>query len=135
MSEQPPSVTLLYVEDEQLTAEAVGQDLRDAGFEIVSALNAKQAYAALEAHGETIQGVTTDINLGKGPDGWAIGKRARQTCPTMPIVYVSGASQAEWASMGVPNSVMISKPFASMQLTVAISSLLNATPAISSASE
>jgi hypothetical protein len=62
--------------------------------------NARQAYAALEAHAETMQGVITDINLGKGPDGWAIGKQARQLVPTMPLVYVSGASQADWAAWG-----------------------------------
>lgn len=135
MTEPPPLVTILYVEDDPLTAEAVGQDLKDAGFEIVSASNAKQAYAALEDHAKTIQGVITDIDLGKGPDGWAIGKKARQLVATMPIVYVSGASQADWAAMGVPNSVMISKPFASMQLTVATSALLNAKPAVPSASE
>lgn len=135
MPEQSPSVTLLYVEDDSVTAEVVEADLRDAGFNIVAVSNAKQAYAALEAHAGTIQGVITDINLGKGADGWTIGKRARQTSPTMPVIYLSGASQAEWASMGVPNSIMISKPFAPVQLTVAISSLLNATPATPSESD
>ena len=49
----------------------------------------------------------------------------------MPIVYVSGASGSEWTSKGVPHSVMISKPFASSQIVVAVSSLINATDSIS----
>lgn len=116
-------------------AEAVEEDLRDAGFEVLSASDAKQAFSALDAHAGTIQGVITDINLGEGPDGWDIGKKARELVPTMPIVYVSGASQAEWASMGVPNSIMISKPFAPMQLIVALASLLNAVLPAQSISE
>jgi hypothetical protein len=56
--------------------------------------------------------------------GWDLACAARERAGDLPIVYVSGASGHEWASRGVPNSLMITKPFAPVQVVVAISSLL-----------
>jgi hypothetical protein len=38
---------------------------------------------------------------------------------------MTGANADEWASKGVPNSILLSKPFAQAQLLTAISQLLN----------
>lgn len=127
MSNQPAEATLLFVEDEGMIGELVETALRDAGFEVVVATHGKEALEILEARFATFCGIITDINLGKGPDGWAIARRARELVDGMPVVYMSGASGSEWTSKGVPHSVMVSKPFASSQVVVAVSSLLNAT--------
>jgi len=43
---------------------------------------------------------------------------------------MTGDSADEWASKGVPNSILITKPFAPVQLVTAVSRLLNSgTPA------
>lgn len=44
----------------------------------------------------------------------------------IPIVYMSGASGHGWTSHGVPNSVLIAKPFAIGQIVTAVSQLLTA---------
>jgi hypothetical protein len=41
------------------------------------------------------------------------------------VIYVTASSAEEWASYGVPNSILIPKPFARAQLISAIASLLN----------
>jgi hypothetical protein len=38
---------------------------------------------------------------------------------------MSGKDAADWASKGVPNSIMLAKPFAPAQLVTAVSQLLN----------
>jgi hypothetical protein len=38
---------------------------------------------------------------------------------------MSGKSAADWASKGVPNSIMLEKPFAPAQLVTAVANLLN----------
>ena len=43
----------------------------------------------------------------------------------MPVVYMTGTQGEDWASKGVPNSVLLAKPFAPAQLVTAISNLLN----------
>jgi hypothetical protein len=46
--------------------------------------------------------------------------------PEFPVIYVTGAAGDEWASQGVPNRILLVKPFAPAQLVIAISQLLNA---------
>lgn len=67
----------------------------------------------------------TDINLKGTMDGWEVGKQAREIDPEFPIVYMTGAAADKWASNGVPNSILLTKPFAPAQLVTAVSQLLN----------
>ena len=55
-----------------------------------------------------------------------VARHARESVPTMPVVYVSGDSAGDWAVQGVPNSVMIPKPYAFAQIVTAVSTLMNA---------
>jgi CheY-like chemotaxis protein len=45
---------------------------------------------------------------------------------SVPVVYITGATAHEWATQGVPNSMLLTKPFAPAQLVTAVSQLLNA---------
>ena len=67
--------------------------------------------------------VATDIKLGPGPDGWEIARCVRELVPTMPVVYMTGDTAQEWASKGVPGSIILAKPFAPAQLVTAIATL------------
>ena len=44
--------------------------------------------------------------------------------PEFPIIYMTGAGTAKWLSRGVPNSMLLEKPFAPAQLVTAVSQLL-----------
>ena len=57
--------------------------------------------------------------------GSSLGGSARST-RIFPIVYMTGGHSEGWKSQGVPNSILIEKPFAPAQLVTAISQLLNA---------
>ena len=115
---------LLYVEDDAIIHDVMETALREAGFEVWAATDGAKALDLLATANGALRGLITDINLGDGPDGWAVACTARELLSGLPVVYVSGASEAEWTSKGVPNSVMIAKPFAPTQIVVAISSLL-----------
>jgi len=69
--------------------------------------------------------LVTDIGLRRQIDGWEVAQQAREIDPAFPIVYMSGAHAEDWASKGVPNSIMLAKPFAPAQLVTAVSQLLN----------
>jgi DNA-binding response OmpR family regulator len=120
----PVSPLLLYVEDDRVIRETVIESLEEAGFELLVADAGEQALQMLGAHAAELRGLITDVNLGAGPDGWTIAREARQLIAGLPVVYVSGASDHEWTSEGVPGSTIIAKPFACTQLVVAISALL-----------
>lgn len=115
---------LLYVEDELITRDTVEEALREAGFGVVVAGNGPQGLDLLAAGPGIFRGLITDINLGDGADGWEVAKHARELNSGLPVIYVSAVSEEEWTSKGVPNSLMISKPFAPAQVVVAMSSLL-----------
>ena len=61
-------------------------------------------------------------------DGWEVAKEARKIDAGLPVIYMTGAAADQWAPHGVPNSILLTKPFAPAQLVTAVSSLLNAAP-------
>jgi DNA-binding response OmpR family regulator len=115
---------VLYVEDDTQIRELGATELQDAGFEVIVAENGYAAFRALDNDADPFCAIVTDVNLGEGPDGWDVARRARELNHTPPVVHVSGASGHEWQSKGVPNSVMIAKPFKMTQIVSTIFSLL-----------
>jgi DNA-binding response OmpR family regulator len=121
------NVLLLLAEDEALIRMHLEEELRDAGFDVVTALDGAQAMTELETDAARFRGVVTDIRLKVGAEGWEVAKRARELAPGIAVVYVSGDSAHEWGSRGVPESVMVAKPFVAVQVITAMSTLLNQT--------
>lgn len=119
---------ILVVEDEPLILLDVETALQEAGFEVVTAHNAAEAIAAFDAEPERCKGLITDIRLGAGKSGWDVARHLRQANSTLPVIYVSGDSAVHWGAEGVPESVMIPKPFVLPQIITALSTLLNAQP-------
>jgi DNA-binding response OmpR family regulator len=129
MNDTMDAAMLLYVEDELITQDCVATTLREAGFAVTVASGGTEAMELLESGAGPFRGLVTDVNLGHGPDGWNVARRAREMADAMAVVYVSGASQHDWTSKGVPASIMIPKPCAPIQIVVAVSGLLNVTEA------
>jgi CheY-like chemotaxis protein len=116
---------ILVVEDEPLIQSLVEEALADGGFEPAVTSSGEEAVTLLKGHKGKYRALVTDINLQGKMDGWEVAQQAREIDPAFPVVYMSGAAAADWASKGVPNSIMLSKPFAPAQLLTAISNLLN----------
>ena len=116
---------ILYVEDDAVVRLSLATALEEAGFVVREVDNGREALAVLETDGAAVGGLVTDVKLGADPDGWALARKAREREATLPVVYVSGESQEAWAANGVPNSVLIAKPFVPTQVVVALSMLLN----------
>jgi DNA-binding NtrC family response regulator len=116
---------LFLVEDEELVRDMLEMAFTEAGFDVFLASSGKQALAELETNASRFKAIVTDIRLGAGPDGWDVVQRARELVPTMPIVYMTGDSAHDWASKGVPKSVIIPKPFAPAQIITAVATLVN----------
>ncbi|MBR1230297.1 MULTISPECIES: response regulator [unclassified Bradyrhizobium] len=120
-------VTILVVEDDQVIRDLVEEALSDGGFESANAPSGKEAITLLKGDSK-FRAVVTDIDLPGGLDGWEVARVAREIDPAMPVVYMTGTHGEEWASKGVPNSLLLTKPFALAQLVTAVSQLLNGAP-------
>jgi CheY-like chemotaxis protein len=117
---------ILVVEDDQAIQGFLEEALSDGGFETAIACSGEQAAVLLGENEGKYRALVTDIDLGRGNiDGWEVARHAREIDPAFPVVYISGDSAGEWTSKGVPDSIMLPKPFASAQLVTALSQLLN----------
>ena len=115
---------LLVAEDEVLLHAALEDELTEAGFEVVMVTDGNRAISHLQDGSKKFSALVTDIRMGSGPNGWDVAHRARELFPSLPVVYMTGDSAKDWAANGVPNSVVLSKPFAMAQLVVAVSQLI-----------
>jgi CheY-like chemotaxis protein len=75
--------SVLYVENEPLLRDII---LEDAGFKVVTAENGTAAFESLDHDGSPFCAIVTNVNLGHGPDGWAVAKRGRELNRTLPVV-------------------------------------------------
>jgi CheY-like chemotaxis protein len=118
------SILILVIEDDEAIQGIVEEALTEGGFEPAIAASGEEAVTLLQ--GKTAyRALVTDINLPGPLDGWQVAKRAREIDPEFPVIYMTGAAGDEWASKGVPNSILLNKPFAPAQLVTAVSQLLN----------
>ena len=117
--------TVLVVEDETLILMDIEAVLEEAGFAVTGMTSAESAWTAFGAAPDSFKALITDIRLGAGKSGWHLAREIRAAKPALPVIYISGDSDVHWPSEGVPNSVMISKPFFMPQITIALANLLN----------
>jgi len=115
---------VLFAEDDPLLREVIANVLGDAGFQVVTAENGRVACDALDQDGSRFCAIVIDVNLGDGPDGWAVAKRARDVDPLVPVIYVTGGSPQPWRTEGVPKSLMIVKPLAPTEVVRTLRVLL-----------
>src|SRR5437016_8271307 len=83
-----------------------------AGFEPAIAPSGEEAVTLLKGRTTNYRALVTDIGLRGKMNGWEVAQQAREIDPEFPVVYMSGAHAADWASKGVPRSIMLEKPFA-----------------------
>jgi DNA-binding response OmpR family regulator len=116
---------IMVVEDDDAVQGFVEEALVDGGFEPAIAASGEEAVTLLKGGLTKYRALVTDINLRGTMGGWEVAKIAREIDPEFPIIYMTGASADQYASHGVPNSILLTKPFAPAQLVTAVSQLLN----------
>ena len=122
----PELPVILVVEDEEPLQGFVHDALKDGGFDLVTTGSGEEALTLFESGVVRYAALVTDVNLAGGMTGWILARRVRETDSSFPVVYMTGAAADQWGALGVPNSILLQKPFAPAQLVTAISQLLNA---------
>ncbi|MEP6982871.1 MAG: response regulator [Sphingomicrobium sp.] len=98
--------------------------LEAGGYKVMTATGGTEALEMLDALTSELSGLVTDIRLGDGANGWDVARHARELKSDLPVVYTTTDSEAEWPVQGVPNSVLVQKPYAPAQLLTALSTLM-----------
>jgi len=120
----------MVVEDEYDLQGIVEEALAEGGFATDILSSGEEALTLFRGGLKNYRAVVADVGLKGRLSGWEVAAKIREADPVFPIVYMSGAHADEWASKGVPNSIMLTKPFAPAQLVTAVSQLLNGVPPV-----
>lgn len=116
---------ILIIEDDESIQTLIEDALIEGGFEPAIAPSGEEAPTLLKSRSMKCRALVTDIHLKGKIDGWEVARHARKIDPECPIIYITGSNADQWPSRGVPNSVLLAKPFAAAQLITAVSNLLN----------
>ncbi len=116
---------ILIVEDEYPLQGIVEDALTEAGFETDILSSAEEALTLFKSRIKSYKALVADVSLKGRLSGWEVARQVRMADPAFPVVYMTGAAADQWASQGVPNSILLEKPFAPAQLVTAVSQLLN----------
>jgi len=109
---------ILLVDDNYIINLELHEVLRDAGFTVESVYSGATAIAALKCNPPWA--LVTDVDLGSGPNGFAVARYAREVTPDMPVVFISGTMGGQHPSQGVPGSDFIAKPCRGLQVVEAL---------------
>lgn len=124
----PDQPLILVVEDDYPLQGVVEDALTEGGFESDILSSGEEALTLFKGGTKNYKALVTDVNLKGRMNGWDVARQIREVDPAFPVVYMTGAAADQWASQGVPNSILLEKPFAPAQLVTAVSQLLNAPP-------
>ncbi len=115
----------MLVEDEKLIQGMLQEALSEGGFHPTVAQTASEAIELLKNKHAEYRALLTDIHLPDELTGWDICKNCPRTRPSFSCRPHDRSGAHEWASQGVPNSILLTKPSAPAQLVTAVSQLLN----------
>jgi CheY-like chemotaxis protein len=110
---------ILLVDDDFTINLDIRESLEECGFVVESVYCAGAAFEALD-YGRSPLALITDIDLGPGPDGFDVARRARANYPDLPVVFISGTRAACFASQGVAGSEFLDKPVRPQQVIEAL---------------
>jgi len=119
---RPSLKTVLVVEDEILTRVDAVACLREAGFDVVEAANGTEALALIRTR-DDVDLIFTDIQMPGAVDGLELARRARETHPTVRLVFTSGARRFDTDNLP-GEGVFFSKPYDAEHVAETVQRLL-----------
>jgi two-component system, cell cycle sensor histidine kinase and response regulator CckA len=120
------SETILLVEDEDSLREVTCGYLKNKGYSVIAASEAKSAIAAAESCAHPVDLLLTDVIL-PGMSGVRLAEQLAAVHPRMRVLYVSGYAPDAMTHHGRHNSnfAFLSKPFSLAVLAKTIRSILD----------
>lgn len=109
-------IVALVVEDEALIRIMVEDVLLAEKIEFVSVDTGDAAIKKLQENPGRFHVIISDIRMPGSIDGWGVGRAARKLSPNAAVIYITGDSAKQWVANGVPNSILLEKPFSDGQL-------------------
>jgi two-component system, cell cycle sensor histidine kinase and response regulator CckA len=122
----PPTTTILVVDDEPDVLASVTDALQLFGYGVVGSTDPREAFQIASTHPATIHLLLTDVVMPfiSGPE---LAERVRRLIPNIKILFMSAFTTGAIADSGVslpPGTPLLVKPFTMNQLTERVRSTL-----------
>jgi CheY-like chemotaxis protein len=120
--------TILVCEDDEGVRANSVESLRELGYEVLEAADARQALDMLDGHCDTIHLLFTDVILPGGMTGSDLADKARGRCPDLRVLFTTGYARDAIVHHGRldPGVQLLPKPFAFDDLAAKIREMLDA---------
>ncbi|WP_446484220.1 response regulator [Caulobacter sp. LARHSG274] len=116
---------MLVVEDDVFTRFAVGDHLRDCGYEVLEAETGQEAIDLL-TNGAAVDVVFTDMRMPGKVDGFGVVRWLREHRPELPVLVASGHILAlELAAQLCDVRSTFAKPYDEMHVAMAVAEVLD----------
>lgn len=102
------AVVVLMVEDHAIIRMQIADLIRDAGFEVIEAINADAALKELSRRGD-VRILVTDVDMPGSMNGIELAHTVRGSVPAIGVIVMSGMAQPTVGELP-DNAVFISKP-------------------------
>jgi PAS domain S-box-containing protein len=120
------SETVLVVDDNALVRGVTTRTLRQAGYRVLSAGDAREGLAAALSLAGRVQLVITDVVM-PGMSGTAFAEQLAQRLPNVRVLFVSGYSREATVGRGIGRtSPFLAKPFTASTLLARVREVLDA---------
>jgi CheY-like chemotaxis protein len=117
-------VQVLLVDDDAEARDAVRRVLEHHGYTVVEAADGAAALGILERSHVPVDLLLTDVQM-PGVPGDELGRRVREGCPDLPILYVSGDARFASLPASTPGPCrFLAKPFVVPELLDTLRELL-----------
>jgi two-component system cell cycle sensor histidine kinase/response regulator CckA len=108
----------LVIEDDAVVRGMAARGLREAGYDVLEAVNGREALELIRAHTGRLDVVVTDIGMPE-MDGYDVARRLSEERPGVPVVFISGYGDPE------PKVPFLQKPFAPDVLVRTVGQMLD----------
>jgi two-component system, cell cycle sensor histidine kinase and response regulator CckA len=124
-----PPRTILVVEDEEPVLTLVTRLLWDQGYRTLEARDGAQALHLAHLSIAYLDLVITDVMMPR-MDGRELGRRLAQSCPDLPVLYISGYYSGDVFHRDGAGTLssFLHKPFSDIDLLAKVKDLLIASP-------
>ncbi len=117
------ALPILIVEDEFLIRLTLSEVLTDEGYEVLEAETGDEAIGILESR-SGIAILLTDIQLPGALDGRALVRRARETRPDLPVIFMTGRPDALDDEAAGGREMYVAKPYLPSEICAAVRKML-----------
>ena len=116
---------ILVVDDEDNILNTTRDTLESVGYRVITARGGEEALSIVEANGQDLDAVITDIVM-PDVDGIAVIQRLEEHRPDVPVIAASGAANGREDALNAGAEHFLSKPFTAEKLQDALKNVLAA---------